>query len=317
MGVGLAQALALAGCTVELVDVKERSAAESAAALDSARSRVAAGLAQLAAAGLAGADDKTVSSRIAYRDLGAARDALADCDIVFEAVPETPEAKESAFRHLAHVRGLIGSTTSTFAVEHLADLAPDPALFMNVHWLNPAPVIPLVEVMAGSGTSTDALEKMESFLRRIGKAPVRCNPSAGYIVPRIQALAMNEAARLVEEGVASAEDVDIACRLGFGIRFATMGLLEFTDWGGADVLLYASDYLAEALGSDRFEAPAILREKVAAGQLGVGSEQGFFDYRSRDVSAYQEARLRALVALLDHLDLRGPRDPGGTAQVRQ
>lgn len=156
---------------------------------------------------------------------------------------------------------------------------------------------------------TSSLAAIELFLRRIGKVPVRCNPSAGYIVPRIQALAMNEAARLVEEGVASPEDIDIACRLGFGVRFATMGLLEFTDWGGADVLLYASDYLAAALNSDRFEAPPIIRAKVDAGQLGIGSEQGFFDYRSRDVGAYQEVRLRALVRLLDHLGLRDTLTP--------
>ena len=80
-----------------------------------------------------------------------------------------------------------------------------------------------------------------------GKTPVMCAPSAGYIVPRIQALAMNEAARMVEEGVASAEDIDTAVRLGFGLRFSVLGLLEFIDWGGGDILYYASRYLAGAL----------------------------------------------------------------------
>src|SRR5690606_19590936 len=107
---------------------------------------------------------------------------------------------------------------------------PDPERFLNAHWLNPAHLIPLVEVSPGPATSVAALESMEALLRLAHKVPVRCAPSAGYIVPRIQALAMNEAARMVEEGVASAEDIDTAVRLGFGLRFSVLGLLEFIDW---------------------------------------------------------------------------------------
>jgi 3-hydroxybutyryl-CoA dehydrogenase len=305
MGVGLAQALAIAGCDVELVDVKDRGVEESDSALGSARARVAEGLSRLSRIGLVAGDGGAERGRIAYRNVRAADEALARCDVVFEAVPETAEAKEWAYRRIGVSTCYIGSTTSTFAVDDLAALVRDPSRFMNTHWLNPAPVMPLVEVMPGAGTSEASVAAMESLLRSLGKVPIRCAASAGYIVPRIQAVAMNEAARLVEEGVASAEAIDTACRLGFGVRFATMGLLEFTDWGGADILLHASDYLAGALGSDRFAAPEILREKVEAGEVGLKSGHGFHDYRCRDADAYQEERLRALIGLLEYLGL-GP-----------
>jgi 3-hydroxybutyryl-CoA dehydrogenase len=293
MGVGIAQALVLAGRDVALVDVKERSAGESEAALETARAQVESGLALLASIGV----EPAGPAQVAYRSDAEADDALAEAVVVFEAVPETREAKETAYRRIAASPGLVGSTTSTFGVDDLAAHVGDRSRFMNTHWLNPAPLMPLVEVMPGAATSTAAVEEMESLLRALGKVPVRCKASAGYIVPRIQALAMNEAARLVEEGVATAEDVDTACRLGFGVRFATLGLLEFVDWGGADILLYASNYLSGALGSDRYAAPDILVDKVETGSL-------FRDVGSVDPDEYRREKLRALVALLEHLELR-------------
>lgn len=293
MGVGIAQALVLAGRDVALVDVKARSAGESEAALETARAQVEGGLALLASIEV----EPAGPAQVAYRSDAEADDALAEAAVVFEAVPETREAKETAYRRIAASPGLVGSTTSTFGVDDLAAHVGDPSRFMNTHWLNPAPLMPLVEVMPGAATSEDAVLEMEELLRALGKVPVRCKASAGYIVPRIQALAMNEAARIVEEGVATAEDVDTACRLGFGVRFATLGLLEFVDWGGADILLYASNYLSGALGSDRYAAPDILVDKVETGSL-------FRDVGSVDPDEYRREKLRALVALLEHLELR-------------
>ena len=96
-----------------------------------------------------------------------------------------------------------------------------------------------------------------------------CAPRPGYIVPRIQALAMNEAARMVEEGVASAEDIDKAIKYGFGFRFAVLGMLEFIDWGGGDILYYASRYLTQALGSERYAAPEIVERNMREGRIGL------------------------------------------------
>jgi 3-hydroxybutyryl-CoA dehydrogenase len=301
MGVGIAQALAVAGRDVRLVDVKDRSVAESEAALVGARARIAAGLAQLAAVGFVAGDGADELRRVEYVSVEGAGDALDAAGVVFEAVPETVDAKDAAYRRIKASGALIGSTTSTFGVDDLAARVDDPSRFMNTHWLNPAPVIPLVEVMPGTATAEASVVEMEALLRAIGKVPVRCRASAGYIVPRIQALAMNEAARIVEEGVADAEAVDLACRLGFGVRFATMGLLEFVDWGGADILLYASDYLEGALGSDRYAAPAIVADKVRSGAVGIKTGAGFHDYGSGDLDDYQREKLRALVELLAHL----------------
>jgi 3-hydroxybutyryl-CoA dehydrogenase len=289
MGVGIAQAVAVAGGEVELLDVKERSAGERDSALATATGEVERGLELLASVGLRG--DPTL---VSY----GGSDRLSEAQVVFEAVPETRDAKDAVYRLLVDALSpgaLVGSTTSTFGVDDLAGRLDDPERFMNTHWLNPAPVMPIVEVMPGAATSEVAVEAMTAHLCSLGKVPVRCSASAGYIVPRIQALAMNEAARLVEEGVADAETVDLACRLGFGVRFATMGLLEFTDWGGADILLYASEYLTGALGSDRYEAPAIVAEKVRDGTA--------FRDRDENPEAYRQATLARLVALLDHLGL--------------
>ena len=118
---------------------------------------------------------------------------------------------------------------------------------------------------------------------------------------------MNEAARLVEEEVASAEDIDKATKYGFGFRFAVLGLLEFIDWGGGDILFHASRYMSDATGEDRFSAPAIIKENMAEGRTGLRDRQGFLDYEGLDVEAYQKERLAAFVAMLQHLGKMPPK----------
>jgi len=131
---------------------------------------------------------------------------------------------------------------------------------------------------------------------------VICGPAPGYIVPRIQALAMNEAARMVEEGVASAADIDTAIRTGFGPRFAVLGLLEFIDWGGCDILYYASTYLAGEIGPRFAPADGVVRN-MNAGRDGVRTGAGFHDYADVDVAAYMRQRLGEFARLLEHLGL--------------
>jgi 3-hydroxybutyryl-CoA dehydrogenase len=136
--------------------------------------------------------------------------------------------------------------------------------------------------------------------------PVVCKASPGFIVPLLQALAMNEAARLLEEGVASPEDIDKATRFGFGFRFAVLGVLAFIDWGGGDILYHASRYLKEATGSDRFAAPRIVEDNMAAGRNGLRERAGFLDYAGLDLDAYRRQRLAAFVALLKHMGIARP-----------
>jgi 3-hydroxybutyryl-CoA dehydrogenase len=125
-------------------------------------------------------------------------------------------------------------------------------------------------------------------------------------VPRIQAMAMNEAARMVEEGVASPEDIDKAIKYGFGFRFAVLGLLEFVDWGGGDILYYASKYLTGALNNDRYASPEIVGRNMAEGRIGLKTGEGFLNYEGLDVDAYREGRLSAFVDLLKHFQLQKP-----------
>ena len=138
--------------------------------------------------------------------------------------------------------------------------------FLNAHWLNPAFLIPLVELSPGARTDPAVTARLKAMLEAIGKVPVVCAARPGYIVPRIQALAMNEAARMVEEGVASAEDIDKAIKYGFGIRYAVLGMLEFIDFGGGDILYYASRYLTEALGDRALCGASDHRAQHARGQ---------------------------------------------------
>src|SRR5262249_3994806 len=143
--------------------------------------------------------------------------ALRDAELVFEGVPETMGAKRDAFEQLSKLcrdDAIVTSTTSSILVTQLAVLVQRPERFLNMHWLNPAYVIPVVELSTHPGTSADTLARTREIMRSIGKLPVVCGVAPGYIVPRLQALVMNEAARMVEEGVATADEIDLATRYG-------------------------------------------------------------------------------------------------------
>jgi 3-hydroxybutyryl-CoA dehydrogenase len=166
------------------------------------------------------------------------------------------------------------------------------------HWLNPAHIIPLVEVVAGAATAPAAIDRTLALLERLGKTPVRCADSPGFIGPRLQVLLMNEAVRLVEEGVATPEDVDRAFRAGMGFRYATVGIFEFIDWGGVDILHRASRFMAEATGDARFRPARLVEEKIARNELGPKTGRGFFDYDGDRRNAFEVAKVRALLRQL-------------------
>jgi 3-hydroxybutyryl-CoA dehydrogenase len=238
-----------------------------------------------------------------------AASALHDAAIIFEGVPEVVDLKREALARASELAGpepIIASTTSTILVDDLSSAVAQPERFLNAHWLNPAYLVPLVELSPGAKTDPAVTARLKTVLESIGKKPVVCAATPGYIVPRIQALAMNEAARMVEEGVASADDIDTAIKYGFGFRFAVLGMLEFIDWGGGDILHYASRYLTGALNSERYAAPEIIGRNMEQGRIGLSTRQGFLDYSGMDVDAYREARLKAFVDLLKHFDLARP-----------
>jgi 3-hydroxybutyryl-CoA dehydrogenase len=310
MGRGIAHSVAYAGHPVRLLDAKARSAEDFRKLAEEATNEVAASLAMVASLGGFEKDNiPALTDRVSIWPLEKAAEALAGADIVFEGVPEVREAKADAFALFdAHAdrTALLASTTSTMLSTDLAELTGRRAQFLNAHWLNPAFLVPLVEVSPSNDTAPDVQKRLMDFLESIGKVPVICKASPGYIVPRIQALAMNEAARLVEEGVASAEDVDKAVKYGFGLRFAVLGLLEFIDWGGGDILYYASRYMSGAFNDPRFEAPDIVKKNMEEGRIGLKTGQGFFDYASMDVDAYRQERLAAFLKSLQNAGLARP-----------
>jgi 3-hydroxybutyryl-CoA dehydrogenase len=311
MGRGIAVAFAYAGHAVTMIDVKAGRSAEQFAKLEAeALDEVGKTLASLVRFGLlTDADAKTIIARVAVVPAGAGVEALGNADMVFEGVPEVVELKRDVLGAASKSVGpdvIIASTTSTILVDDLSSAIERPERFLNVHWLNPAYLIPLVEISPGKATDPAIISRVRTLLEGIGKVPVVCASTPGFIVPRIQTLAMNEAARMVEEGVASAEEIDKAIRYGFGFRYAVLGLLEFIDLGGGDILYYASRYLEGALGSDRYRAPDVIENNMRDGRIGLRTGAGFLDYSGMDVDAYREKRLAALVDMLRHFGLARP-----------
>ena len=307
MGRGIAHAFAYAGHDVWLIDAKPREP-EAAAQLEAdARREIEASLVTLAELGVF--DAALISgmlARVHFADRAAAPDVLARVDVLFEGVPEVLDAKRDAFAFACeHLRpeALLASTTSTMLSTELAAAVSHPQRFLNAHWLNPAYLIPLVEVSPHPGTNPAATQRLCDLLAAIGKQPVLGQAAPGYIVPRRQALVMNEAARMVEQGVATPEDIDRAVRYGFGPRFASMGLVEFIDFGGLDILYYASHYLAKALDDPRHAPPAIIDRYMAEGRAGLRAGQGFFDWSKVDAAAYRREVMQRQLALLRQLDL--------------
>lgn len=305
MGRGIAVAFALAGHPLALVDLKRRTAAEFQSLKSAAAREIRATFEMLAAIGLIRSDDiDAMIADVTIADCSEAGSILESASFVFEAVPETLDAKRFALDLIGRHAGdaIIASTTSTILSTDLERFVAKPERFLNAHWLNPAFLVPLVELSPGANTRQDTTDRLRRLLDSIGKVPVTCAASPGYIVPRIQALAMNEAARMVEEGVASVDDIDKATRYGFGFRFAVLGILEFIDWGGGDILFHAGEYMSRATGSDRFSPPGIIRQNMASGRTGLAAGKGFLDYDAIDVPAYRQERLAAFVALLRHFD---------------
>jgi 3-hydroxybutyryl-CoA dehydrogenase len=311
MGRGIAVAFAYAGHAVTMIDVKEGRSAEQFAKLETeALNEIRKTFVSLSRFGLLQESEAgALMARVAVVPANASASALASAGIVFEGVPEVVELKREVLGSASKIvapDAIIASTTSTILVDDLSGAVEHPNRFLNVHWLNPAYLIPLVEISPGKATAPDILARVKTLLEGIGKVPVVCAATPGFIVPRIQALAMNEAARMVEEGVASAEEIDKAIKYGFGFRYAVLGLLEFIDWGGGDILYYASRYLEGALGSDRYRAPDVISDNMRDGRIGLRTGAGFLDYSGLNVEEYREKRLAELVNMLRHFGLARP-----------
>jgi 3-hydroxybutyryl-CoA dehydrogenase len=310
MGRGIAIAFAYAGHRIALVDLRERTPEAWRTLADEARAEIRASLDGLAGLGALPVEQvDAIAARVELVDARGAPAALAAAELVFEGVPETLEAKREAFAQIGrHCRAdaILTSTTSSILVTQLAEFVARPERFLNMHWLNPAYLIPVVELSTHPGTDAAVVARLRAIMGGIGKLPVVCGVAPGYIVPRLQALVMNEAARMVEEGVASAEEIDRATRYGMGLRFAALGVIEFIDFGGADILHHASREMSASISRERYAAPANVGRMVAEGRLGLKSGSGFYDYGGRDVAAYRRDVLSRTLGMLRHAGLWQP-----------
>lgn len=311
MGRGIAISFALSGYNVELIDLKKRSKKQFIQLSDETNTEILDSISLLEKFNvLTQREAKKIINRISLHDFQESKDILRNSNIIFEGVPETIEAKKQALKFVSENSpsdAIIASTTSTILSNDLQVFVKYPERFLNAHWLNPAYLVPLVELSPGAKTLKTKTDQLKNILEKIGKVPIICSASPGYIVPRIQALAMNEAARLVEEGVASAEDIDKATKYGFGFRFAILGLLEFIDWGGGDILYYASQYMTKTTGEERFSAPKIINDNMENNRKGLKDGQGFLNYEGLDIKSYQENRLFSFVEMLRHLNKLPPK----------
>jgi 3-hydroxybutyryl-CoA dehydrogenase len=270
MGAGIAQVAAAAGYDVVLRDVTPEALARGRGSIESSYAKF------VEKGKLAQEDADAALARITTTtDLEAA----ATADLVVEAVFETIEIKHEVFRELDRIcadGAVLASNTSAIPITSIAAVTQRPESVVGTHFFSPVPLMRLCELVRGYKTSDAALETAREFAEGVGKTVVVVNRDvAGFVTTRlISALAM-EAIRLVESGVASAEDIDTACRLGFG---HAMGPLETADMTGVDIMLNASSNIYADTQCETFAPPELLRRMVAAGDIGRKAGRGFYPY---------------------------------------
>lgn len=291
MGGGIAQVFALTGRGVQIADVSAEHAVRS-------RERIIAEAGDYAARGLfpADAEDRVAAHVSASASIEAA---VADADFIEEAVPEILALKHETLARIsgaARVDALIGSNTSTIAISTLAAAVEHPERFLGVHFSNPAPFIPGVEVIPHSATRPGAAGEVIALLAEAGKLGVEVADVTGFVLNRLQYALFSEAARLVDEGVATAEAVDTITRTTFGYRLPFFGPFAIADMAGLDVYAFCYRSLSEGY-PDRFTAPDELTARVDRGDLGVKSGRGFLATPPEQLGALVAHRDRAYAAM--------------------
>ena len=204
--------------------------------------------------------------------------AVTNADLVVEAVPENMELKRALFARVeaaAPATAILGTNTSSLSITEIAAAIRTPARVVGLHFFNPVAVMPLLEIVRGEYTTDTTIDAVKAFGARIEKTCIVVRDSPGFATSRLGIALGNEAMRMFEEGVASAEDIDRAMVLGYR---HPIGPLALTDLVGLDVRLAITEHLYRELGSDAFRAPKVLRRMVRAGKLGKKSGQGFYTY---------------------------------------
>jgi 3-hydroxybutyryl-CoA dehydrogenase len=269
MGNGIAQTFAAAGVPTVLIDVQS-------AFLERAMQTIQGSLARFVKKEkISAAEAEAIAARVKpTTDLAAA----APADLVVEAVSERLEIKRDVFRkldELAGARAILASNTSSISITVLGAATSRPAQVIGMHFMNPVPLMPLVEVIRGQVTSDDCTARTMAFARGLGKTPVEANDYPGFVSNRVLMPMINEAAFCLMEGVSTREGIDAIMKLGMN---HPMGPLALADLIGLDVCVEILDVLKAGLGDDKYRACPLLRRLVAAGHIGRKSGRGFYDY---------------------------------------
>jgi 3-hydroxybutyryl-CoA dehydrogenase len=302
MGGGIAQTFAAHGFPTAVADASPTRTAELVAALHSDADRyVAEGLFP------AGADEAVRANLRAATSLA---DAVAGAAYVAEAVPERIAVKDLVLRQIceyAPAKALIGTNTSAIPIGKLAASVTGVERFLGVHWMNPAPFIPCVELIATERTDPDTIAAADDLMRRLGKAPTVVADSPGFVANRLQYALLREAIRILEEGVAGVSEIDEVVKNSFGFRLPFFGPFAIADIAGLDVYRDSFATMERAYG-ERIGTPDLLNEMVAEGRYGLKSRQGFFRFDEkqadrvasfRDTAYARLSRLREEISPLE------------------
>jgi len=269
MGHGIAQVVATAGFQVQLNDISD-------ALLQDAKSKITLSLDKGIKKGkISEANKGDILSRISFSSNlpGAAKDA----DLVVEAVPENIDLKKQIFKKLDEItnpKAILGSNTSQYSITEIASAVKDPSRVIGMHWFNPPVAMKLIEIIRGLDTSDEVVETIRSFSAAVGKEIVVCKDSQGFISTRVLLALRLECYRLLEEGIATKEDIDKTLKLAFG---HPMGQFELADFSGLEIEIPACEALTRVFG-DRFRAPQSLIHRIKSGRLGRKSGEGWYKY---------------------------------------
>jgi 3-hydroxybutyryl-CoA dehydrogenase len=270
MGHGIAQACATSGLDVVLVDIQESAVLHGLAA-------VATSLDRLMKKDKLTAEDKDAALGRIHGTTD--YDALSGCDLIVEAATENPRIKDQILKDVdarAKPEAILASNTSSISITKLAAVTSRPDRFLGIHFFNPVPMMALVELVRGLQTSDAAVAAAELFAKGLGKVPIVVRNSPGFVVNRILCPMINEAVFVLQEGLASAEEIDAGMKLGCG---HPIGPLALADLIGLDVMLAVMEVFFHDFNDSKYRPAPLLREMVAAGYLGRKTGRGFYTYR--------------------------------------